>query len=319
LIAAKHQAQDEELWNHPGRRSYESRITLPDGSAGHIMGYKATVADSGGEVFGLIGTIIDITERKRVETQLREAHDELSSKVQELARSNEELRQFAYVASHDLQEPLRMISSFTELLGRRYSTSFDGEAKEFMAFIVDGAARMQQLIQDLLAYSRVGTRGGDFKPTDCAAALQSALINLRSAIESSGGTITSDSLPSVTADGSQLTQLFQNLIGNAIKFRSANAPRVHVGAREERHAWVLSITDNGIGIEPQYFERIFIMFQRLHGKGEYSGTGIGLAICKKIVERHGGRIWVESELGRGCRFCFTLPKQPQAGPPGRVA
>lgn len=212
-----------------------------------------------------------------------------------------------------------MIASFTELLASRYSTAFDGEAKEFMAFIVDGAARMQQLIQDLLAYSRVGTRGGEFRLTDCGGALQSALMNLHSAMENSGGTITSDPLPWVTADGSQLTQLFQNLIGNAMKFRSADAPRVHVGVREAENEWVLSITDNGIGIEPQYFERIFVMFQRLHGKGEYPGTGIGLAICKKIVERHGGRIWVESEPGRGCRFCFTLPKHPRVEPAGRVA
>ena len=245
--------------------------------------------------------------RRRAEADLREAHEELSRRAQDLARSNSELQQFAYVASHDLQEPLRMISSYTQLLMRRYGTIFDQDAKEFMEFIVDGAARMKQLIEDLLAYSRVGTRGREPEPTDAQAALDQALANLRAAVESSGATVTHDAMPTVRADASQLAQLFQNLVGNAIKFRGAEPPRIHVGAQEKESEVVLSVRDNGIGIDPQYFERIFVIFQRLHSKAEYEGTGIGLAICKKIVDRHGGRIWVESAPGTGAVFKWTVP------------
>jgi PAS domain S-box-containing protein len=246
--------------------------------------------------------------RRQAEAGLREAHEELSRRAQDLARSNAELEQFAYVASHDLQEPLRMVSSYTQLLLRRYSKLFDDDAKEFMGYIVDGAARMKQLIEDLLAYSRVGTRGREPEPTDARAALDQALANLRAAIESTGATVTHDALPTVRADASQLAQLFQNLVGNALKFRAAEAPRIHVGAREQADEVVLSVRDNGIGIDPQYFERIFVIFQRLHSKAEYDGTGIGLAICKKIVDRHGGRIWVESQPGQGSTFYCTLPR-----------
>ncbi|MGB5079929.1 MAG: ATP-binding protein [Burkholderiales bacterium] len=266
------------------------------------------VFDEDGGFKGYRGVGKDITGRKTAETALRQAHDQLALKAQELARSNDELQQFAYVASHDLQEPLRMISSYTQLLMRRYGSKLDQDAKEFTDFIVDGAARMKQLIEDLLAYSRVGTRGSEFKPADGEAVLYKALANLRAATEASGAAITHDPLPTLTADESQLVQLLQNLIGNAIKFKGSETPRIHVGAKEEDGAWVLSIKDNGIGIDPQYFERIFILFQRLHGKAEYPGTGIGLAICKKIVDRHGGRIWVESKLGHGCCFYFSLPK-----------
>jgi PAS domain S-box-containing protein len=246
--------------------------------------------------------------RRQAEGDLREAHEELSRRAQDLARSNAELEQFAYVASHDLQEPLRMVSSYTQLLLRRYSKLFDDDAREFMSYIVDGAARMKQLIEDLLAYSRVGTRGRDPEPTEAEGALEQALANLRAAIESSGAAVTHDPLPTVRADASQLTQLFQNLVGNALKFRGAEAPRIHVGAAEKDAEVVLSVRDNGIGIDPQYFERIFVIFQRLHSKAEYEGTGIGLAICKKIVDRHGGRIWVESQPGRGSTFYCTLPR-----------
>jgi PAS domain S-box-containing protein len=246
--------------------------------------------------------------RRQAEAGLRDAHEELSRRAQDLVRSNAELQQFAYVASHDLQEPLRMISSYTQLLMRRYGSMFDQDAKEFMAFIVDGAARMKQLIEDLLAYSRVGTRGRDPEPTDAQGALEQALANLRASIEATGALVTRDPLPTVRADESQLVQLFQNLIGNALKFRGEAAPRIHVGAQERDAEWVLSVRDNGIGIDPQYFERIFVIFQRLHSKAEYEGTGIGLAICKKIVDRHGGRIWVESQPGQGSAFYCTLPK-----------
>jgi PAS domain S-box-containing protein len=247
--------------------------------------------------------------RKQAEAALRDANDQLTHKAQELARSNAELEQFAYVASHDLQEPLRMIASYTQLILRRYGDRFDGDAKEFMDFIVDGATRMKQLIEDLLAYSRVGTHGKEFQPTDCEAALQKALVNLRAAIESGVATVTHDPLPTVNADGFQLVQLFQNLIGNAIKFKGAQTPRIHISVEERVDTWMFAVKDNGIGIDSEYFERIFMVFQRLHSRADYPGTGIGLAICKKVVDRHGGRIWIESQAGLGSTFYFTLPKK----------
>jgi signal transduction histidine kinase len=247
--------------------------------------------------------------RNLAQAGLKTANEQLTKQAEELARSNAELEQFAYVASHDLQEPLRMISSYTQLIMRRYGASFEGEAKEFMDFVVDGAARMKRLIEDLLAYSRVGTHGKELQPTECQPALDKAIANLRAAIEESGALITHDRLPLVQADASQLAQLFQNLIGNAIKFRrESEVPSIHVSVTDEGAAWAFAVKDKGIGIEPQYFERIFMVFQRLHGKGEYAGTGIGLAICKKVVDRHGGRMWVESRPDEGSKFCFTLPK-----------
>jgi PAS domain S-box-containing protein len=269
------------------------------------------VFDDEGEFSGYRGVGKDITRRKLDEAALREAHDALELQARELARSNEELQQFAYVASHDLQEPLRMVSSYTQLVQRRYGERLDGDAKEFMDYIVDGAARMKQLIEDLLAYSRVGTRGRDFQASESAAALAKALANLRAAQEASGATVTSDALPRVLADAPQLTQIFQNLLGNAMKFHGAEAPRIHVSAETRDHVWVFTVRDNGIGLDTQYADRIFMMFQRLHNKTEYPGTGIGLAICKKIVDRHGGRIWVESQPGQGCTFGFTLPRPTQ--------
>jgi PAS domain S-box-containing protein len=250
--------------------------------------------------------------RLQAEAAVRDANDELERQAQELMRSNAELQQFAYVASHDLQEPLRMISSYTQLLMRRYGDRFDTEAKEFMDYVIDGAARMKQLIEDILAYSRVGTRGREFKTVQSEAALKKALINLRAAIEAAGATVTHDPLPAVEADDVQLAQLFQNLIGNALKFTGAGAPRIHVGVAQQPNSWEFAVSDNGIGIDPQYFERIFMVFQRLHSKGEYSGTGIGLAICKKVVDRHGGRIRVESRPGEGSIFFFTLPRKGEA-------
>jgi PAS domain S-box-containing protein len=244
--------------------------------------------------------IRDITTRKKAEANLVQ-------KVDELNRSNEELGQFAYIASHDLQEPLRMVASYTQLLSRRYKGKLDSDADEFISFAVDGANRMQRLIQDLLAYSRVGTKGRDLLGTSSEEALEQALVNLRSAIGESGALVTHDPLPAVMADESQLVQLFQNLVANAIKYQSPGIPRVHVSVTKNgARKWIFSVRDNGLGIDSQYFERIFGMFQRLHKREEFDGTGIGLAICKKIVERHGGNISVESEPGHGSTFHFAL-------------
>jgi light-regulated signal transduction histidine kinase (bacteriophytochrome) len=225
----------------------------------------------------------------------------------ELTRSNAELEQFAYVASHDLQEPLRMVASYSQLLARRYRDKLDSDAEEFIEFIVDGANRMQALINDLLAFSRVGTRGKPFEPTDVADVVARAVSNVQVAIEEAGAQVDVGPMPAVVGDSSQLVQLFQNLISNAIKFRGADTPRITITAEPAGEAVTFSLTDNGIGIDPQYADRIFLLFQRLHTKREYAGTGIGLAICKKIVERHGGRIWVEGRPGEGTTFHFTLP------------
>lgn len=245
--------------------------------------------------------IRDITMRKKAE-----AH--LLHKVEELNRSNEELGQFAYIASHDLQEPLRMVASYTQLLSRRYKGKLDTDADDFIAFAVDGASRMQRLIQDLLAYSRVGTKAMELLDTSSEEALQQALKNLRGAVEESGAVVTHDALPSVRADPRQLIQLFQNLVGNAVKYQDPGVPRVHIAAtKTSGKKWIFSVQDNGLGIDAQYFEKIFGMFQRLHKREEFAGTGVGLAICKKIVERHGSSIWVESRPGEGSTFRFALP------------
>lgn len=250
----------------------------------------------------------------REQRELIQARQDLEKSVVELGRSNSDLQQFAYVASHDLQEPLRMVASYTQLLAKRYKGKLDADADEFIAYAVDGANRMQRLIQDLLAYSRVNTQGQVFEPTSVEAVVGYALDNLRGAIEESGAVVTHDPLPTVMADDRQLLQLFQNLLSNALKFRGEQPPRVHVAAERRGTEWVFSVRDNGIGIDPQYAERIFVVFQRLHNVAEYSGTGIGLAICKKIVERHGGRIWIESQLGKGATFYFTLPARNMPSP-----
>jgi PAS domain S-box-containing protein len=254
------------------------------------------------EADGMLVTSIvrDISDRKRVEEQLRQAAAALES-------SNAELEQFAYVASHDLQEPLRMVASYTQMLARRYKGKLDEDADEFIAYAVDGATRMQALINDLLAYSRVGTRGRPFEVVDTATLVDQVSADLSVAIGEADATITRGSLPQVMGDPLQLGQLFQNLVSNAIKFRGEIRPEVRITADREGAAWRFAVQDNGIGIDPAYAERIFVIFQRLHTRAEYPGTGIGLAICKKIVERHGGRIWVESQPGAGTAFYFTIP------------
>lgn len=243
-----------------------------------------------------------------LERRVDERTAELAERMKDLARSNSELQQFAYVASHDLQEPLRMVASFTQLLGRRYKEKLDDDARDFINYAVDGATRMQTLITDLLSYSRVGTQGKPLESTRCDEVLDRVLNNsLRLAIKESGVTITRDRLPTVLADPLQLGQLFQNLIANAIKFRGKGSPSVHVSAERRGGDWEIAVRDNGIGISQEHADRIFVIFQRLHTKTEYPGTGIGLAICKKIAERHGGRIWVEPTPGGGSTFRFTIP------------
>ena len=259
------------------------------------------VYDSDGRVSGLAVMGFDITERK-------EAEEALAQKAQELARSNAELEQFAYVASHDLQEPLRMVSSFTQLLSERYHGRLDEKADQYIGFAVEGATYMQSLIDDLLSFSRVTSRAKPFQPTDCSLVLQKALANLRVAVAESHAEIKAGPLPRVMADESQLVQLLLNLIGNGIKFHGQHPPLIEISAELQQREWVFSVKDNGIGIDPRYFERIFVIFQRLHSKhSAYPGTGIGLAICKKVVERHGGRIWVDSAPGAGASFFFSLP------------
>jgi light-regulated signal transduction histidine kinase (bacteriophytochrome) len=227
----------------------------------------------------------------------------------ELTRSNKDLKEFAYVVSHDLKEPLQVIKGFLMLFEKRYKDKLDEKANEIIRFAVDGAKRMQELIKDLLEYSQVGNRGKEFKPADCSLILNKAISNLKVSIEESGAVVTHDTLPTVMADAIQLSSLFQNLIGNAIKFHGSEAPMVHISTERKGDEWLFSVRDNGIGIDPKFADRIFAVFQRMHSSDEYPGTGIGLAICKKIIEHHGGRIWVESEPGKGATFYFTIPER----------
>jgi signal transduction histidine kinase len=243
----------------------------------------------------------------------RRAEDDLKKTLADLERSNKELEQFAYVASHDLQEPLRMVSSYTQLLGERYGDQFDEKGKKFINYAVDGAVRMQQLIHDLLLYSRVNKRGEEFQPFDGHTALGMAVANLAETIRESGALVTNDDLPQVMGDQTQLAQVFQNLIGNAIKFRGQDQPRIHVSAQGEDRHWLFSVQDNGIGIDERHKGKVFVIFQRLHTREEYPGTGIGLSLCQRIIQRHGGEIWFDSKPDEGSTFYFTLPKRTEEG------
>ena len=291
---AGHPGVRQEFFSHPQARLMGAGRDLfgvhKDGTEIPVeIGLNPIETEEG---YYVLASVIDIGPRKQVEAELR--------------RSNEELERFAYVASHDLQEPLRTVSSYVQLLSRRYRDRLDTDGADFVDFAVDGVRRMQQLIADLLLFSRVGTRGGALMPTDMQTAFDDTLASLRAAIEESHATVTADRLPAVLADASQLSQLLANLIGNGLKFHGDEPPRVRVSATRTGRLWTISVQDNGIGIAPEYFERIFVIFQRLHAREEYPGTGVGLAICKKIVERHGGRLWVESTPDQGARFSFTL-------------
>jgi PAS domain S-box-containing protein len=280
---------------------FETRHKRKDGSLFDVE-ISSISLEFGGHVF-YHSLIRDISARKRMEESVR-------ANSERLARSNEELERFAYVASHDLQEPLRMVASFTQLLSKRYSGQLDETADRYINFAVDGAKRMQQLISDLLAYSRVNSKDLELRQTDCEAVVAAAMLNLQVVIEESGASVECDPLPELWVDQGQFTQLFQNLLANAIKFRRKDeCPRIHISAVESGAEWTISVKDNGIGIDARHAERIFQMFQRLHSRAEYPGTGIGLAVCKKVIERHGGELWVESEPGAGSTFRFTIPKR----------
>lgn len=249
----------------------------------------------------IIGSVVDLTYQKKHE-------EEILQLAEDLKASNLELESFAYVVSHDLQEPLRMIMNYLKLLERRYGRQLDDEATEFIGFAVDGASRLQGMIEDLLKYARVTTRGGEFQQIDLQTVLDDVLRDLQFAIKDNKATITIDNLPTISADKTQMRQLLQNLIGNAIKYHGEADPIIKIGATEDVNSWRISVSDNGIGIDPKYFDQIFVVFKRLHHRGEYEGNGIGLSVCKRIVERHGGKLHVESAVGKGSTFIFSIPK-----------
>ncbi|MYF24801.1 MAG: PAS domain-containing protein [Nitrospira sp. SB0678_bin_10] len=303
LQGTDHQQPGLDAIRQAVRQGTEAKAELrnyrKDGSPFWNELYIAPVKDQQGKLTHFVGIQTDITQRKHQET-------ELANKTRELAQSNAELQQFAYVASHDLQEPLRMVSSYTQLLGKRYRGKLDQDADEFIGYAVDGATRMQRLIRDLLEYSRVGAERQSFEETDCELVFQQAMQNLSASVLERHAEVTHDPLPIVRASPTHLTQIFQNLIGNALKFQGDAPPKIHVGAKALPDGWEFSVRDNGVGMPGDQLDRIFAIFQRLHGQSEYPGTGIGLAICKRIVGKYGGQIWVESEPGQGSTFYFTL-------------
>ncbi len=292
----------EQVRRGDGVYDTEFRVVWPDGSVHWLKADGQVYRDAAGSAVRMIGVNADLTPRKRMEQELRRALDELRS-------SNADLEEFAYAASHDLQEPLRVVSGMLQLLQQRYGGCLDDRADEYIRHAVDASERMQALIRDLLQYSRLGRRSLALVSFPLQQALDAALANLRVSVEEAGAQVTQDELPIVRADQTQVIQLLQNLVSNSLKFHGVRPPQIHIGALRLANGWRFSVSDNGIGIEPQYYERIFQVFQRLHTRSEYPGTGIGLALCKKIVERHGGRIWVESQVGQGSSFYFTLPAE----------
>ena len=299
-----------ETFNHVYRtgelvESFGWEILRKDGERRYAEASAGPIENTDGEIIGFRGILRDVTPR-------RSAEDKLKERSHELARSNEELRQFASVASHDLQEPLRMVAGYTQLLARRYEGQLDEEADQYIRYAVDGVTRMQNLIEDLLSYSRIRTHGHDFEPVNALESLNGALTDLELGIGEADAIVTQDEMPVVRADPAQLGQLFQNLISNSLKFRDERRLRIHIGAERGTDEWMFHVRDNGIGLDPQYGSRIFEIFQRLHPQDEFEGTGIGLAICKRIVERHSGRIWVESLPGNGATFYFTIADAPGA-------
>jgi len=315
LLPPERQEEEAEILQRLQRGEYvehfETVRVAKDGRRVEVSASISPLRAADGTMVGASKILRDITALKRAEEILRRVNRQLQEQAEELVATNKDLEQFAYVASHDLQEPLRAVGGFLTLLQQRYHGKLDEKADGYINAAVEGAVRMQALINGLLEYSRVGTRGSVPAPASAGAVLQEALENLQALIQESGAVITADPLPVVQADANQLTHVFQNLIANAIKFRGERTPDIQVGARRQEGDWLFWVRDNGIGIDPQYRDRIFVIFQRLHTRTKYPGTGIGLSICKRIVERHGGRIWVESQPGRGSTFYFTLPDKGQ--------
>lgn len=295
-------SREEMLANFLSKGHWTGRIsqTRKDGALIPVLSSVTAVKDQQGTVIGAVAVNRDITDQLKIEEALRE-------RTRSLEASNEELAQFAYAASHDLQEPLRMITSYLQLIAQRYQDQLDDEAMEFIGYAVDGAKRMRQLIVDLLTYSRIGQQNQGVGQVELEKILQQVLFNLEVQIQEANIAITHDPLPTITADKTQMLQLLQNLISNAIKFRKDESPKVHISAQQEPARWVIQIADNGIGMQPEFTKKIFAIFQRLHTREEYPGTGIGLAICKKIVQKHKGEIWVDSEPGVGSTFSFSIP------------
>ena len=306
LVPSKWHAAEVDIINTqviPKSRSdvYEKEYVHADGKVFPVELRTFLIRNDDQQPIGMWSIVRDISQRKQIEHEREEA-------MVALTQSNEDLKQFAYVASHDLQEPLRMVASYTQLLAERYSDKLDEKAHKFIAYAVDGASRMQALILDLLAFSRVETRAQPFKHIDAQSAMGAAIVNLRTIINETGSLVTNDDLPRIRADESQLTMVFQNLINNGIKFqKKQHTPCIHVSAHPQNGGWCFRVRDNGIGIDSKYKEKVFLVFQRLHTRNEYPGTGIGLALCKRIIDRHGGKIWFESALGQGTTFFFTIP------------
>jgi PAS domain S-box-containing protein len=292
----------------PSSLTREMRFKCADGSYKTVLDKFGIIYDADQKPVKIIGAMHDITQRKENELAVAELNNQLNVRANELVTSNQELERFAYVASHDLQEPLRMVSSFLQLLQKKYKDQLDQTATQYIDFAVDGAERMKRLILDLLEYSRVGTNKDVLTETNVGEIVNQVLKNYDTKITERDAVIRTQLLPTVMANRMQITQLIQNLVGNALKYNTAFVPEIEIGCEEKEEFWQFHVSDNGIGIDKKFFEKVFIIFQRLHNKKQFSGTGIGLAICKKIVERHKGNIWIESTPGKGSTFFFTIKK-----------